>query len=129
MSIVTTTGFATADYELWLPLGMDILFLLFFCGGMAGSTGSGIKVVRHMLVGKIACRELRQLVHPQSILPIRLNGAVVDRTTTDDVLGFVVLCLGLLLAGTLVVSMGGLDLWSAFTAALSCVGNIGPAFG
>ena len=129
VAIITTTGFGTADYELWSSLGTGVLFLLFFCGGMAGSTGGGIKVVRHVLLGKTAYREIRQLVHPKAVLPIRLNEAVVDRTTIDNILSFVVLYLGLLFAGTLVVSALGLDLWSAFTAALSCVGNIGPAFG
>lgn len=129
VSIVTTTGFGTADYELWPPLAMGMLFLLFFCGGMAGSTGGGIKVVRHVLMGKHAYKELRQLVHPQAILPIRLGERVVDRTTVDNVLSFIVLYLGLLFVGTIAVSAAGLELWSAFTAALSCVGNIGPAFG
>ena len=129
VAIVTTTGFGTADYELWAPLASGLLFVLFFCGGMAGSTGGGMKVVRHVLLGKTAYREIRQLVHPKAILPIRLNDTVVDRTTIDNILSFVVLYFGLLFVGTLAVSAMGLDLWSAFTAALSCIGNIGPAFG
>ena len=129
VAIVTTTGFGTADYELWHPLAMGILFLLFFCGGMAGSTGGGMKVVRHTLLFKTSYREIQQLVHPQAILPVRLNDEVVSREVLSNVLSFVVLYIGLLFAGTLVVAALGLDLWSAFTAALSCVGNIGPAFG
>ena len=129
VSIVTTTGFGTADYELWSPLAMGLLFLLFFCGGMAGSTGGGVKVVRHTLLFKNSYRELKQLVHPQAVLPIRLNDEVVSREVMGNVLSFIVLYLGLLFAGTIVVAALGLDLWSAFTAALSCVGNIGPAFG
>ena len=129
VAIVTTTGFGTADYELWAPLASGLLFVLFFCGGMAGSTGGGMKVVRHVLLGKTAYREIRQLVHPKAILPIRLNDTVVDHTTIDNILSFVVLYFGLLFVGTLAVSAMGLDLWSAFTAALSCIGNIGPAFG
>jgi trk system potassium uptake protein TrkH len=129
VAIVTTTGFGTADYELWAPVATGILFLLFFCGGMAGSTGGGVKVVRHVLLGKSVYKELRQLVHPQAILPIRLNDEVVSRDVINNILAFIVLYLGLLFGGTIVVSALGLDLWSAFTAALSCVGNIGPAFG
>ena len=129
VAIVTTTGFGTADYELWAPVATGILFLLFFCGGMAGSTGGGVKVVRHMLLGKSVYKEIRQLVHPQAVLPIRLNDEVVSRNVIDNILAFLVLYLGLLFFGTIVVSALGLDLWSAFTAALSCVGNIGPAFG
>ena len=129
VAIVTTTGFGTADYELWAPLATGILFLLFFCGGMAGSTGGGVKVVRHVVLGKSTYKEIRQLVHPQAVLPIRLNNEVVSRETVSNILAFLVLYLGLLFGGTIVVSALGLDLWSAFTAALSCVGNIGPAFG
>jgi len=129
VAIVTTTGFGTADYELWAPLATGILFLLFFCGGMAGSTGGGVKIVRHLLLGKSAYKEIRQLVHPQAVLPIRLNDEVVSRDVIHNILSFLVLYLGLLGAGTIVVSALGIDLWSAFTAALSCVGNIGPAFG
>lgn len=129
VAIVTTTGFGTADYELWHPLAMAVLFLLFFCGGMAGSTGGGVKVVRHILLFKNSFRELRQLVHPRAVLPIRMNDKVVSPEVLRNVLSFFVLYLGLLFTGTLVVSALGLDLWSAFTAALSCVGNIGPAFG
>lgn len=94
-----------------------------------GPPGGGIKVVRHVLLGKTAYREIRQLVHPKAILPVRLNDEVVSRSVIDNILAFVVLYLGLLFTGTLIVSATGIDLWSAFTAALSCIGNIGPAFG
>ncbi|SHK37809.1 TrkH family potassium uptake protein [Rhodothermus profundi] len=128
-SIITTTGFGTADYEQWSPLAVGVLFLLFFVGGMAGSTGGGIKVVRHVLLFKNSFRELKQLVHPRAIVPVRLNGRMVSDEVMRNVLSFFVLYFGLLGVGTLALSAQGVDLLSAFGAALSCLGNIGPAFG
>jgi len=128
-SIITTTGFGTADYEVWPPFALGILFALFFVGGMAGSTGGGVKVVRVLLILKNSFREFRQLVHPRAILPLRLDHQVVSDSIMRNVLSFIVLYVGLIGAGTLVMGFMGLDLWSAFSATFSCVGNVGPAFG
>lgn len=129
ISIVTTTGFGTADYELWPPLALVTIFLLFFCGGMAGSTGGGVKVVRHVLLVKNSFKEIKQLVHPRAILPTRLNGEVVPDDILRNVLSFIVLYLGLTGLGTAILAVLGQDLVSALGATLACVGNIGPAFG
>ncbi len=128
-SIVTTTGFGTADYEVWPPLALVVLFALFFVGGMAGSTGGGVKVVRVLLILKNSFRELRQLVHPRAILPIRLDHRVVPEGIVRNVLSFIVFYVGLVGVGTLLMGILGLDIWSAFSATFSCVGNVGPAFG
>lgn len=128
-AIITTTGFGTADYELWPPLAIVVLFALFFVGGMAGSTGGGVKVVRVLLILKNSFRELRQLVHPQAILPLRLDHRVVPEGVMRNVLSFIVFYVGLIGLGTLVMGFIGLDIWSAFSATFSCVGNVGPAFG
>ncbi len=128
-SIVTTTGFGTADYELWPPLAFGVIFALFFVGGMAGSTGGGVKVIRVLLILKNSFREMHQLLHPQAVLPIRLDHRVVPEGIMRNVLSFIVLYIGLIGAGTLVMGFLGLDLLSAFSATFSCVGNVGPAFG
>lgn len=128
-AIITTTGFATADYELWSPLALAIIFLCFYVGGMGGSTGGGVKVIRHVLMFKNSFKEVRQLIHPQAVIPIRLNDRVVPQEVMRNVLSFIVLYLGLIGIGTLAMSVFGLDLTTAFGAALSSVGNIGPAFG
>jgi trk system potassium uptake protein TrkH len=128
-AIITTTGFGTADYEIWPPLAVTVIFLLFFVGGMAGSTGGGVKVVRHVLVFKNSFKEIRQLIHPQALLPIRLNGKVVPQDVMGNVLSFVVFYIAALTVGTALMALLGLDLLSAIGAAISCVGNIGPAFG
>jgi len=128
-AIVTTTGFGTADYELWPPLAVGVIFSLFFVGGMAGSTGGGVKVVRVLLILKNSFREMQQLLHPQAVLPIRLDHRVVPEGIMRNVLSFIVLYIGLIGVGTLVMGFLGLDLLSAFSATFSCVGNVGPAFG
>jgi trk system potassium uptake protein TrkH len=129
VSIVTTTGFATADYEIWPPLGAGVIFLLFFCGGMAASTGGGVKVIRHVLMFKNSFREIRQLIHPAAVIPVRLNGEVVPRDILSNVLSFIVLYIGGIGLGTAVLFVVGIDLLSAFGASMSSIGNIGPAFG
>ncbi|OZC02056.1 TrkH family potassium uptake protein [Rubricoccus marinus] len=128
-AIITTTGFGTADYEVWPPLAVGVLLALFFVGGMAGSTGGGVKVVRVLLILKNSFREMRQLVHPQAILPIRLDHRVVPDGIMRNVLSFIVLYIGLIGLGTLAMAFLGLDWMSAFTSTFSCVGNVGPAFG
>ncbi len=128
-SIITTTGFGTADYELWPSLAIVCIFLLFFVGGMAGSTGGGVKIVRHILVFKNSFKEINQLIHPQAIMPVRLNNQVVPPGVLGNVLSFVVLYIACAAIGIAVLSALGLDLLTAIGATLSCVGNIGPGFG
>jgi len=128
-AIITTTGFGTADYELWPPIAMSILFALFFVGGMAGSTGGGVKVVRVLLILKNSFREFKKLLHPQAVIPIRLDHRVVSDSIMKNVLSFIVLYIGLIGVGTLIMGFLGLDLMSALSATFSSVGNVGPAFG
>jgi len=129
VAIVTTTGFGTADYELWPTFAVGVLFLMFFIGGMAGSTGGGPKVIRHVLLFKNAVRELKQLVHPQAIIPMRLGGEVVPNDVMRNVLSFIVLYFLLNGVGIVIMSILGMDLISAFGATIASVGNIGPGFG
>lgn len=129
VAIVTTTGFGTADYEVWPPLGIGVIFLLFFCGGMAGSTGGGVKIIRHVLMFKNSFREIKQLVHPAAVIHVRHNGEVVPQDILKHVLSFIVLYIGGIGVGTACMALVGLDLLSAFGATMSCIGNIGPAFG
>ena len=96
---------------------------------MAGSTGGGVKVIRHVLMFKNSFKEIKQLIHPQAIMPIRLGGKVVPPEVMKNVLSFIVLYLGLIGVGTMAMAFFGLDLLTSFGATLSSVGNIGPAFG
>ncbi len=135
VSIMTTTGFATADYTTWSALAVTTLLVLMFVGASAGSTGGSIKVVRHLLIGKIIRRELEQTVHREAVVPVRVSGAIVDERAVRSVVTFVVLYLGIFVAGAVGLVLDarrlGVDMapFDAIGAAAACLGNVGPAFG
>ena len=135
VSIMTTAGFATADYTQWSALAELTLLVLMFLGASAGSTGGSIKVIRHLLMFRIIRRELEQTVHREAVVPVRLNGAVVDDRALRGVVTFIVLYLGLFAFGALglVVDATRVDVevesFEALGAAAACLGNVGPGFG
>ena len=128
-TILTTTGFATADYSLWHPVAISSLVILMFIGGSAGSTGGGPKVMRLMVVFKQVKAELRRLVHPRVVAPVRLEHHTVDRAIVASVWGFMGAYMAcFLLVGVLLTAMD-LDMVTSFTASIACLGNIGPGLG
>ena len=135
VAIMTTTGFATADYTAWGPLATMTLLLLMFVGASAGSTGGSIKVVRHLLLFKLVRRELEQTIHREAVVPVRANGVVVDERALRSTVVFVLLYLLTFALGALGLVVdarrGETDLaaFEAFGAAAACIGNVGPAFG
>ena len=129
VSILTTTGFATADYETWPAMSQIILFLCMFIGASAGSTGGGIKCLRLMLLFKYCTRELFLLVHPRSITHIKVNGKPIPEEMIRSVMGFLALYIGLFAICTVLLSGLGVDFMTSLTAVASCIGNIGPGFG
>ncbi|MDC7220767.1 MAG: potassium transporter TrkG [Spirochaetales bacterium] len=128
-SIITTTGFATADFAQWPEFSQNLLFFLMFVGGCAGSTGGGMKVVRLTMLTKVGLNEMKRFIHPKGIFPLRINGEVVKKDIVYSIAGFVMLYLFILLLVTLAVSFGGHDIITSFTTALATLGNIGPGFG
>jgi trk system potassium uptake protein TrkH len=128
-SLLTTTGFATADYELWPLFSQFIAFLLMFIGGCAGSTGGGIKIIRNMIVLKFSYQQFYQLIHPKAILQMKIDTQVVKNPVLFGVLGFLVLYISSFAVGTLIMSGTGLDFTTAASATASCLGNIGPGLG
>ena len=135
VSIMSTAGFATADYTLWGPLATITLLGLMFVGASAGSTGGSIKVVRHLLIGRLLRRELEQTVHPEVVSPIRLNRQIVEERTLQAVLAFVLIYVGLFAVGSLAIVVDafrtdvGISPFEAMGAAAATLGNVGPAFG
>jgi trk system potassium uptake protein len=135
VSTVTTTGYASADFNVWPVLTTMAIVGLMFLGGSAGSTGGGVKIVRHLLLGKILRRELDQTVHPEVVAPVRLNGAVVDERTLRAVAAFILLYIGIFVVGVALLSLDaartGVELapLDAIAAAATTIGNIGPGLG
>jgi trk system potassium uptake protein TrkH len=129
VAIVTTTGFGTDNYELWHSLGAFFLFLLFFTGGCAGSTGGGVKMIRWMIIIRNSFREIKQIVHPKAILPIRIGEKTVDSGIQRAVLSFFVLYLIMFGLGALIMATMGYGMESAIGASIACLGNIGPGWG
>jgi trk system potassium uptake protein TrkH len=135
VSSMTTTGYASADFNEWPLLTAVVLVALMFVGGSAGSTGGSVKVVRHLLLSRILRRELDQTVHPEAVARIHLNRRPVDERIVRAVSSFVLLYVGVFAAGTLFLIIdaarvdSGLRLLDAVGAAATTLGNVGPAFG
>ena len=129
VSILTTTGYGTADYEQWSFNSQFILFLFMFFGGCAGSTGGGIKIMRVHLLVKFVFSEITRLVHPRAVVPVRIGPTVVSREMAANVLGFFILFMVLFAVGVFIMSAMGLDLLTSFGAVAATLGNIGPGLG
>lgn len=128
-SILTTTGFATADFEGWPHFSQVVLFTLMWIGGCAGSTGGGIKVIRFVTLFKQALTEMRYMLNPRGVIAVRVGGQSVRKNVVYSVYAFVFLYLCTLFATFLVVASGGYDIVTSLTATLATLGNIGPGFG
>jgi trk system potassium uptake protein TrkH len=135
VSMMTTTGFATADVNEWGLLAAVVLVALMFIGGSAGSTAGSVKVVRHLLLGRILRRELDVTVHPELVTRVRLNGRPVDGKSLRAIESFVLLYIGVFAVGTLLLVLDAarvgleLRLLDAVGTAATTLGNVGPAFG
>ncbi len=135
VSTMTTTGFSVEDYNTWPTLALMTIVGLMFVGGSAGSTTGSVKVVRHLLLGKILRREIDQTLHPEVVLPVRLNRTVVEERTLRAVSSFVLLYIGIFVLGAAALAIDaartGLELsaFDAVSVSASMLSNVGPAFG
>ena len=129
VSIITTTGFTTADYTGWGPLLLLIFFGLMFVGGSTGSTAGGFKVMRHLLIIKNGLLQFKRILHPHAILPIRYNEKSVSSEIMYNILGFFIVYMLSFIAGALVFSILGLDFQSSLGVSASSLGNVGPSIG
>ena len=127
-SILTTTGFASTDFQLWDAQAKMVLFILMFVGGCAGSAAGGPKVVRHILMARYTVRELKRILHPRAVLPVKLGGRVVPESILRDVQVFMLFYLLTFAVGAAIVVALGADLVTGITASIACLGNIGPGF-
>ncbi len=129
VSTVTTTGYVTSDYESWGPFYQILFFILLFAGGCAGSTGGGIKMVRHRILMKNSSLELKRLLHPRAVLLVRFNGHIVSYEIMSNIIAFAFWYVAIFLFGTLVMSLLGLDFASSIGAVATSLGNVGPGIG
>lgn len=128
-SIVTTTGFVTADFTMWSFFATGIFFALFFVGGSAGSTSGGIKIVRHIVMLKNSFLEFKKSLHPHAIIPVRYDGKAVNQSIVFNILSFFIIYMLIFIISSVILTFLGLDFVSALGAAASSLGNIGPAIG
>lgn len=127
-SVITTTGYATADFNLWPTFSKMLLLILMFIGGCASSTGGGMKVIRILVLLKLIRRGIATSLHPNAIVDIRLNDRTVPSDTVTNTANHAFLYLAMILVSTVLVSLDGFDIITNFTSVVTCIGNIGPGF-
>lgn len=128
-SIITTTGYATADYDSWPMFSQMILLLLMFVGASSGSTGGGIKVSRMVMFGKNAVMEIKKLIHPRSVGTVEFEGRPVPSKTINNIHAYLILYFFVFGGALLILSLENLDFQTTFSAVTTCINNIGPGFG
>lgn len=126
ISILTTTGYATADYNQWPAVAQLIILMCMFVGGSAGSTAGGMKIMRIMVCFKFCYKELFNLLHPHSVSYVKIGGRPVPDTVINGVLGFLALYIGIFVLCSILLAAMGVDFVTSFSAAAASIGNIGP---
>jgi trk system potassium uptake protein TrkH len=129
VSILTTTGYGSADYEIWPFFSQYLLLIMMFIGGMGGSTGGGMKIARLILLVKYAATETRRMLHSRAIIPIRIGDRYISEDVVRNTLGFFLFYMSIFALTTLILTTLNLDIESAIGAAASAIGNIGPGLG
>ena len=129
VSILTTTGYVTTDYTKWAPIGQGVILAVMLIGGCAGSTAGGIKVGRYLIMlGRVKI-ELKKMIHPKALIPVRFGDRILSDELVINVLQFFFIYIALIIAGTVLMSSLGLDLFTSLGAVIASIGNIGPGFG
>ena len=128
-SIITGTGFASADFAQWVIPAQTLLVMLMFIGGSAGSVGGSIKVIRWLIIGALVRRELQRALHPQAVLPLRVGNKNIGEDVMRSVAAFITLYVSLFALGVLVMGMLEEDFVVAFSASAAAIGNVGPGLG
>lgn len=125
-AIMSTTGFVTANFDLWPELSKSILYCLLFLGACGGSTAGGIKISRVVILMKMVAREIRRIVHPRSVNLIKLDGYKVDEDSIRSASGFFILYILILLGSFMLISLDNFDFITNITAVTTCLSNVGP---
>ncbi|MFW6377331.1 MAG: potassium transporter TrkG, partial [bacterium] len=126
VSISSTTGYATVDYDSWPPFSRWILLILMFIGGCSGSTAGGLKVIRIKVLFKKCKQELYHLLHPRAIKKVKIDNLIVSEEVTTSILGFFFLYILVFVFSVIILSYFGIDLISSISSVAATLGNIGP---
>ncbi len=129
LSILTTTGYASTDFEVWATLPLLVLLCLMVLGGMSGSTGGGIKSLRALLAISSLRTTVHRLIHPHAVRPVKYGGAIVSESVLSGIWAFLTAYLLIALLGSAVVAAHGYDLLTAISAGMTSIGNVGPGLG
>lgn len=129
ISVITTTGYVTADYTSWTPFLTVVFFVMMFVGGSAGSTAGGVKIIRHLILLKNMVLEFKRILHPSAVIPVRFNKMAVNQEVTFNVLAFIMTYILIFAIGSVIMSAMGLDFLTAIGAVATSLGNIGPGIG
>ncbi|MBN2765216.1 MAG: TrkH family potassium uptake protein [Paludibacteraceae bacterium] len=129
ISIMTTTGYATADYALWKPVTWIILLIAMVMGASAGSTAGGIKTIRILIIVKYCYYEFKRIVHPSAIIPVRYNGHLMKEDVTTRVLAFVLLYFMIIATGSIILGFSGMHFQEAISAMITSLSDVGPGLG
>lgn len=129
VSLMTTTGFGTADYEKWHQSTNFILLILMFIGASAGSTAGGLKVLRIMIITQVIYKELTKLLHPNAVISIKIGNLAIDKSIISNIFAFFIAYILIALLSILIMLLLGLDLWSSIGCVSATINNIGPGFG
>jgi trk system potassium uptake protein TrkH len=129
LSIGTTTGYSTSDFDAWPNLARSVLLVLMVIGASAGSTGGALKVVRFLVLAKYVYRRLLHTFNPHAVVPLRVGGSVISGRVTSRIISMALLYLGILVTGFLIMSALGLDLPTALSSVTASLGNVGPGLG
>ena len=129
ISILSSTGFVTVNYEAWAKFFPEIFLILLLMGACAGSTSGGVKIIRYELLIKNSLNELKKLVHPNAVIPARHNGKAISNDIVSKIAAFVMLYMMIFILASVLLSIIGLDLSSSMGAVAACLANIGPGLG
>lgn len=129
VSIITTTGFVSADYTSWAPFLSVLFFILLFVGGSAGSTAGGVKVIRHVVLFKNSFLELKRQLHPSAVIPVRISGKAIEQNIVFNVLAFIMIYILVFLVGVTLLASMNVSFDTAFGAVATSLGNVGPGIG
>lgn len=129
VSLVSTTGYITADYTAWTPFLTLLFFLLLFTGASAGSTSGGVKIVRHVILLKNSILEMKRQIHPSAVIPVRYNGKAVTQDITFNVLAFFIIYINVFTISAGIMSLIGVDFMTAMGSVATSLGNVGPGIG